>query len=180
MEPPQPGSLIVKGDVMYKRIDVYLGMAVALLVFVVTVPVAQADFRLNCQDGNKRLHAPYSAADTDREQRTVSFTCSSTPSDDSNDDRRALAYAYVAGYCNEVAPQELRSLKVGQRTTVTCAETGETMAFTDSDGNQYALPNCVARVRKMPRDNSDFGAPKDWCYFGVSISGFGTAADKVN
>ena len=141
---------------------------------------AQADFRLNESDGNKRLHVPYSAEDTDRERRAHSFKGDSTPIDGDNDARYVTAYTTVGGFCNEDLPSELRELREGQETVVTCAETGETMAYTDTDGNQYALPNCTARVKRVSRDLYDFGAPRDWCYFGISLSGYGSAADKVN
>ncbi len=50
---------------MYKRIDVYLGMAAALLAFVLAVPVAKADFQCDQDQGDG--HAPFDANNTDNE-----------------------------------------------------------------------------------------------------------------
>ncbi len=166
---------------MYKRIDVYLGMAVALLVFVVTVPVAKADCRLNESDGNKRFHGPYSR-DTDREFRAPFFKSNSTPADGSADSRVVDAYMTIGKNCDNL-PAELALLRIGSEPIVVNSDNvigGETCAYTDPDGNPYALPTWEVKVQKIFRDAYDLAAPRDWCYFGVSLTASGTADDKVN
>lgn len=154
-----------------KILYIALGMLVA--------STAGADCRLNEQDGNKKMHVPYSSQDTDREFRVHSFKGGSTPLEGDNDARQATAHTYIGFHRISDAPTELQNLGVNRMIWVSDGGTGETCAYTDTDGNQYALPEWRATVRRMAQDESDFSLPRGWAYYQLTLSAYGTSADKI-
>ena len=139
---------------------------------------AFGDCRLNEQDGNRKFHGPYSS-NTDLETRTGNFKANSFPLDENGNGRFAYAFATVRYGCrNGWGPPELENLKVGESITIGPAigNSGETCAYTDTDGNAYNAPDWTVKTQKIKevpvKEPWGYG-PQAWCYYKQTIHAIG-------
>lgn len=138
-----------------------------VLALSICIPgLSMADCRLNEQDGNRKFHGPYSDK-TDIESRTGNFKANSFPPGDA-DSRFAYATTTLRYGCGSWGPDELAPMNVGNFISITHSTTGETCAYTDTDGNALTMPYWgvkTTKVEEVPvRPYNGFG-PRAYCYY---------------
>ena len=152
-------------------------VGIAISIFTLTV---QADCRLNESADNRRMHGPYSV-NTDIESRTGNFKANSFPPDANGNERFAYASTKLKFGCRDGwGPKELEHLKVGQSVIIDTGMTGETCAYTDTDGNAYNLPWWTVRTKKVKEvavKHYDGYGPMAWCYYEQTLHAFGVSGD---
>lgn len=154
---------------------VLAGIAIGVFTFTV-----QADCRLNESADNRKFHGPYNQ-NTDLESRTGNFKANSFPPDANGDQRFAYGFATLRYGCGaHWGPSQLAGLKTGESIIIDTALTGETCAYTDTDGNAYALPWWEVRTTKTKEvavKNYDGYGPPVWCYYKQTLHAYGVPAN---
>ena len=161
---------------MHKSIDVYLGMAVAAALFVLSVPVkADNRFELN-NAGNFQIHVQVSNTDPDGELKMVPYGGMNIRQDGNNTYWRYMEKFTHIDFCHMLPPE--LDIEIGEAHTVGSGtvDSAAIPTFTQAettDGEQRQLPswaNYIVRIAP-PADAFD-----GMCYFDVYMWGY----DEIN